>query len=198
MPSSIVPIVSTVTETMTGSRARDSSKYSKIPQRAAFDLKNILARFDAEKIRSALDQSPRLLFVRGGHLLESDVAERREFRGGSHRAGHEPGMFGCGEFPGHAPGDLRGFHVQLVGTVRETVFRQDDRGTAERVGLDDVAAGLRGSRGGRFPRPGTGNHQIFVAAVKVFSAEIVGGEVLPLKVRPGRTVKDDDLLLLNA
>ncbi len=161
-------------------------------------MKNILARFNAEKIRSSLGQSPRLLFVSGGHLLEFDVAQRREFRGGSHRACHEPGMFGCGEFPGHAPGDLRGFHVQLVSTGRKTVFRQDDRGTAKGVRLDDIAAGLEVVPVDVFHGPGTGNHQIFVAAVKVFSPEIVGAKPLPLKVGAGRPVKDDDFLLLNA
>ena len=37
-------------------------------------------------------------------------------------------------------------------------------------------------------------HKIFVAAVQVFSPEIVGGEILALEMRSGRAVEHDDLL----
>ncbi len=43
-------------------------------------------------------------------------------------------------------------------------------------------------------RSGFRECEVLVAAVQVFPPEIIGCQVLPLKMRTGRTVKNDDLL----
>ena len=61
VPSRIVPMVSTVTETMTGSRLRRFFEVLEDPTEGRLCLEHVLAGLDAEEIDPPFDKSARLL-----------------------------------------------------------------------------------------------------------------------------------------
>src|SRR5512142_1162167 len=92
----------------------------------------------------------------------------------------------------HAAGNFGGFVVQGIDRFLEPVFREDNACPAECVRFDDVGAGLQIVRVDLPDGCRACEDEIFVAAVVLLSAKIVRREVLALKMRACRAVKDDD------
>ena len=147
-----------------------------------------------QEVDAALEQPEGLLLVGVPELGVRDVPERGEFGARSHGARDPAGALGRGELVADGAGQLGRPPGELAGPVAQAVLGQHDRGGAESVGLDDVAADLeeravhlRHQVGPRLDEP-------LVAPFELGSAEVVGAEPEQLQVRPHGAVEDDDAL----
>jgi hypothetical protein len=152
-------------------------------------LQHILAGFDTENIGSAVEEASDLLEIGVTELVEGDMAQRREFRGGSDGSCDEARFFRRAEAVGHAPRDSRGFEIELVGQVRDVVFGENDAGRTEGIGFDDIRPRFQKSTMHRFHGGGFGDDEILVAALEFGSAEILGRKILRLQVGTGGAVE---------
>ena len=73
-------------------------------------------------------------------------------------------------------------------------LRQHDAGGAEGVRLDDVGAGVQKAVVNLRDDLRAGQHQMFVAAVVLGAAEVLGAEILGLDGRPHRAVEQQHAL----
>ncbi len=55
---------------------------SKMPDQSGLGLQDVLAGLEQQNVDAALDQPERLLRVASGHLVQSDMAKRRQLRVG--------------------------------------------------------------------------------------------------------------------
>ena len=153
-PESVRPLWSTiVTDTMTGTRCPDASKYSSMANSAAFAFSVSKIGLDQEDVDAAFHQAARLLVIDLAQLVEGDAARRRAVHilghrgraiGRPHRTGHQTlaaGMRGF-EFVGDLAGDSRARDVERVNVIFEAVIQRGNRVRVERIGLDDVRAGF--------------------------------------------------------
>ena len=120
---------------------------------AGLGVERVEDRLEQQQIAAAVDQAADLLFVGVAQLVERDRAEgrvvdvgrdRQRPVGRAHRAGDEARPVRRPRRPlvAGAFREPRPFDVQLVDERLEAVVGLRDGGAAERVGLDDVAAGL--------------------------------------------------------
>ena len=154
-PDSVRPEASVIVpETMTGQRRpRSSNSVSRAKIAAlAFSVSKIVST----RSRSAppsTQAAGRLARRPSTSCVEGDVAGAGVVDVGRDRRGAGGRAEGAGDVPravggarrhrvGLAPGQPRGLEVHLVGEVLHAVVGQGDRVGVERVGLDDVGAGL--------------------------------------------------------
>ena len=154
------------------------------------DRQHVELRLDQQQVDAALEQPERLLLVGVTELGVRDVPERGELRAGAHGAGHPARPLGRRELVAHRAGQLGGPAGQLAGPVGQPVLGQDDRGRAEGVGLDDVAADLVEGAVHLGHEVGAGLDQPLVAALELGAAEVVGLQAEQLQVRAHGAVED--------
>ena len=107
-----------------------------------FEVEGILGGFEEEEVDAAGNQAGGLFLVGGGQLVEGDAAGDGDgFGGGADGAGDEAGAFRGIVVGGGFAGQLGGGVVDLVGLGGQVVLGEDDGGSAEGVGFDDVGAG---------------------------------------------------------
>jgi hypothetical protein len=135
-------------------------------------------RLDEQEVDVALDQRPHLLHVGVAHLVEGDGAVAgivdvgREGQGLLQRPDRprdEAGLVGrpLGGRVRRLPGDARRGEVDLAREVLEPVVLLADPGRRERVGLDEVCAGLEEATVGLLDHLGLGEHEHVVVALQV-------------------------------
>ena len=148
------PLSKIVPEIITGSRMPCSSKYLSMANRHAFMIRVSNDVSGSRMSTPARDQAVDLLGVGGDHLVEGHVAtagvvdvgcpSRAVLLVGPMLPATNRGLSGvrAGELVGRAAGELDGRAVQLDDVVLEAELRQRHGVAVERVGLDDVGAGL--------------------------------------------------------
>ena len=153
-PESVRPLWSTmVTETMTGTRCPEASKYSSMAKERGLGVERVENRFEQQQVGAAFDQAARLLVVDFAQFVEGDAARGGavhilRHRGGAvgrpHRSGDEAVLAGMRGFElvGHRARDFRAREVQFVDVIFEAVIGHGNCVGVERVGLDDVGAGF--------------------------------------------------------
>ena len=110
-------------------------------------LEQILTGLEQEQIDAALHERRRLLGVQFGQFVERNLGEGGIRRGDQHargpeRTGHEARALGRREFVGGFARDLGGAAVEFHGPLAQAVLVELEPRGGERVGLDDVGAGL--------------------------------------------------------
>src|SRR6059036_1787064 len=159
------------------------------------DVERVLLRLQEEHVGAALEEARRLLGVGGRHLLEGDAARDRDgLRARAHRAGDEARAVGRLAARARLAREPRRRGVDLAHLVLQAVLAEHDARAAEGVGLDDVRAGGEVALVHLADHVGAGEDQVLVAALVLGAAEVPGGEIATLDVRPGRAVEDDDAL----
>ena len=104
------------------------------------DLEKILAGLDQEGVNPTIEQAERLFAVGIEHRRPGDLAEREEFRPGSHGSQHEARTIRRGVFIARGTSDLRGLAVQVTGPVDQFLVElgEDVLVGPEGVGLDRI------------------------------------------------------------
>ena len=121
------------------------------------------------------------------------MPQRGELGSRPHGSGDKTRICGCGVVCSNPPGDLRRCERKFVGTVCQTVFRQNDRARSETVCLDNITPRFEIVAVHVFHSRGSRNNEILVAPVQMLSAEVVSVQLLSLKVRAGCTIEHNDL-----
>ena len=141
-------------------------------------FQNILLRFDQEQIRAALNQPDRLFAEDLGQFFKGDVTQcgivcRGEQTTRTDGACHEARQTGvaCKSIGGTARHCGRRL-IDLEDAILQAVFAQRDPVRSECIRLDRFSAGCQKRRVDRLNNSGPRNHQIVVAAVERFAAEI--------------------------
>ena len=159
------------------------------------DRQHVELRLDEQEVDPALEQPQRLLLVGVAELGVRNVAERGELGPGSHGTGHPARPLGRGELVPDGAGQFGGPAGQLTGAVGQPVLGQDDRGRAECVGLDDVAADLEERAVDLRHEVRPGLDEPLVAALELGTSEVVGLQAQELQVRAHGAVEDHDTLV---
>jgi hypothetical protein len=154
------------------------------------DLEDVLRGLDDDQVDAALEQALRLLGEDGDQLAEGDAPERgivarREVAGGADRAGDEA-LLAHG-----LARDLGGPAVDLERVVAEAPLVELDARALERVGLDDLGAGLDHRRVDALDDVGAVEDERLVAAAGELVV-VLEREVELLERRPHPAVEDDD------
>ena len=85
-----------------------------------------------------------------------------------------------------------GRQVDLMGARGQAVLREHQRGRAEGVGLDDVAAGFQVAFMNRADELGPGENQILVATFELRAAKVGGRQIAVLDRGAHRAIEDED------
>ena len=120
------------------------------------------------------------------------MTERRQFGGWPHRPRDESGPIFCRELLRHFLSELCGLNVDLVYPVAQIEFAENDRASAKRIGLDDVAAHAEKIRMNVADDVGTAQHQHFAAIL--LAPVIVQGGIALLDVGSHGAVVHHDAL----
>ena len=154
-PESVRPLRSTmVTETMTGTRLPEASKYSSMANRRGLGVQRVEDGFEQQQVDAAFDQGAGLLVVGFAQLVEGDaagggIADVLRDRGGARWSGpssrrRSSGGRRCAAVKPSAarraicaPAKLRSCDAAL-----QAVIGHGDGVGVEGVGLDDVGAGF--------------------------------------------------------
>ena len=158
------------------------------------DRQHVELRLNQQQVDAALEQPERLLLVGLTELGVRDVPERGELRAGAHGARHPARPLGRRELVTDGAGQLGGPAGDLAGAIGQPVLGQDDRGGAEGVGLDHVAADLVEGAVHLRHDVGPGLHEPLVAPLEVRPAEVVRAEPQHLQVGPHGAVEDEHAL----
>ncbi len=138
------------------------------------------------------EQAEGLLLVGVPELGVRDVPEGGELGAGAHGARHPARPLGRGELVADGAGQLGGPAGELAGAVGQPVLGQHDRGRAEGVGLDHVAADLEEGAVHLGHQVRARLDEPLVAPFELGPAEVVRAEAEQLQVRPHGAVEDDD------
>src|SRR5581483_3552831 len=157
---------------------------------SGFGLEQVLARFHQQHVYSTLDESAGLLFITGGHVVESNMTERGQLGSGTDRAGDKARLPIAGELLRNLFGDLRGRYVNLANLVLQIIFGEHHAGSPEGVGLQDVTADVEKAGVDVFDNVGTAEHEDLVAAF--VAPEIVHTGIAPLDIGAHGAVVDHD------
>src|ERR1700683_1776986 len=158
-------------------------------------IDHILHGFEQQNVGAALDKAGRLNFVRGGELIEIDTAGNRDsLGGGPHRSDDETRLIRSAEGVGLETGQFRRPSIDLLRLVRETVLAEHKWNRAEGRGLNKVGAGGEESVVHFADGIGASQHDVFVAALEMSAAEIVGSEVEPLVIGAERAIDNEDAM----
>ena len=204
--SAMVPL------TITGRRKPRSSKSDLDGEDRRLAVERVEDRLDLQDVGAAGDQAAARLLVCGDQLVPRDVARAgvvdvgREAGGPvrrAERAGDKArlvGVRGRRRVGGFA-GDGRRDAVHLLDDRLEAVVGHRDRRRVERVGLDDVRAGLEVAVVDLAHDLGLGQHQDVVGALQVarvvleaLAAEVRLGQRVALDHRAHRAVEHQDPL----
>ena len=156
------------------------------------DREQVELRLDQQEVDAAFEQPERLLLVGVPELGERDVPEGGELGARPHGAGDPAGALGRGELVADGAGELGRPPRELARPVAQSVLGQHDRGRAEGVGLDDVAADLEERAVDLGHQVGARLDEPLVAPLELGTAEVVGAEPEQLQIRPHGAVEDDD------
>ena len=159
------------------------------------DRQHVELRLNEQQVDAALEQPERLLLVGVTEFGVRDVPERRELRARAHGARHPARPLGRRELVADGAGQLGGAAGDLAGAVGQPVLGQDDRGGAEGVGLDHVAADLVEGAVHLRHDVGPGLDEPLVAPLELGPAEVVGTEPQHLQVGPHGAVEDEHPLV---
>ena len=158
----------------------------------SLDGEQVELRLDQQEVDAPLEEPERLLLVGVPELGVRDVPEGGELGARPHGARDPAEPLGRGELVADGARQLGRPPRELACPVAQAVLGQHDRGRAEGVGLDDVAADLE-------ERAVDLGHEVrarldepLVAAFELGSTEVVGAEPEQLQVRPHGAVEDDD------
>ena len=163
---------------------------------AGFDVAGVLPGFENEDVGSALGQPQRLRVVLPDHVIESQLRiERNWFSGRAHRAGHKAGLRGGREFFRRLARQHGGLAVQVAGLLLEAELLHVGGSAIERVGFDDIRAGLQVARIDVENNVGTARVQDLVAVLKRRAAEFFDREVVLVDSRPHGAVQDSNPLV---
>ena len=157
-----------------------------------FRLQQILRGFNQQHIHAALDQSAGLFEISRDHVVEFDVAERRELGCRSDRAGHKPRSIFRRELLRYFFSNFRGSDVKFRNFVMQIVFGKDHACRAKCVGFDNITANREETRMNVLNNVRPAQRQQLVAAF--LAPEIVHTGIAELDVRPHRAVVDNDAL----
>ena len=142
VPSSILPpFGQQLTLVWIGMLRPTSLNASRVPKIGGLDLEDVLRGLDDDQVDAALEQALRLLGEDRDELAEADLAERRvlgrgQEAGRADRAGHEAIL------ADRLARDLGGAAVDLERVLAEAPLVELEPRGLERVGLDDLGAGL--------------------------------------------------------
>ena len=162
----------------------------------ALDLKQVLAGFDEEGIRTPVDQPPGLLGITVEHLLPGRLSERDELGPRPHRADDETRLVGGGVFLAGGTGNLRRFAVEVVSPTDEFLIKitEDELVGPEGVGLDGIGPDFEEGFMDTL-------HQVWTTADQDIHA-ILSIEIIPADIkihrldgRTHRAIKNDDASL---
>ena len=195
LPTSIRPVVSIVTWTCSGTLRPAAGIARRQPIIAALTCSRSMHVSMRNRSTPPSSRPARLLLVGVAQLGEADVAEARQLRAGTDRAGDVAGPAVGGVVVGDLAGDAGRGDVELVGLVGDVVLGEHGREAAEARRLDGVDADVEERRVHAGDDVGPGEAQHLVAALERGAAEVVGGEVEALHVRAERAVEDDDALV---
>jgi len=156
------------------------------------DLEDVLRRLDDDQVGAALEQAAGLLGEDRAQLGEGDLAQRRVVAGGqmargANRAGYEA------TFAGRLAGDLGCPAVDLERVLVEAPLLELDAAALERVGLEDVGAGLEHRAVDALDDVGAVEHERLVA-LALETAVVLLREVELLERRAHAAVVDDNTL----
>ncbi len=172
----------------------------------------VKGRLGEQQIDAAVDEPAHLLGVGVLQLIEGDGPEARVVHapgdrqrsiGRPDRAGHEPRLsrIACAVLAREANRDLGRRYVQVIDLVAEAIVGLRDAVGVERVGLDDVGAGLEIGAVDLLDHVGAGDHQQVVIALQVVGmideapATVIRlAEAVALDHRPPRAVENEDAL----
>src|SRR5215831_14282292 len=121
------------------------------------------------------------------------MSQRRQFRGWPERSGDIPWLVFGRELLRDFPCELRSLYVNLANPVGQIELAQHNPGTAERIGLNNVAACAEEVRVDVANDVRPAEHQYFAAVL--FAPEIIQGGITLLDVGAHRAVVDDDAVL---
>ena len=139
------------------------------------DLQHVLAGLDDEEINPSNQKTLRLFGVGLFQGVEIDVSQGGQLCGGPHRSRHEARLFARAVGVGDLPCQLRGAPIQFKGLIFKSVFSEHNARCSKRVGLDNVAAGIKEQAMHALHRIWPGNDEILVTAFQLFTAKILGG-----------------------
>ena len=169
----MAPIGSMVPETISGMAKPTSRRSLWMAEEAGLDVAGILAGFEDQEVGAAFDECLGLIVEIAGQFVEGYAAgDGDRFGGGPHGAGDEAAPARGGELVSDLAGQAGGCAVQFVGLVSQVILAEDDAGTAEGVGLDDVGARFQVGAVDVQDHVRPGLDQVLVAAFKGRAAEI--------------------------
>ena len=103
-------------------------------------LEDVQAGLDQEDVNAAVEEAAGLLEVAGEEVVVADLAEGDQLGAGAERADGEAWVVRGGDRVHGVAGEAGGGDVEVVGSVGEAEFGEDDAIGAEGVGLDGVTA----------------------------------------------------------
>ena len=160
---------------------------------AGLHVARVLAGFEQQVVGAAGREPQGLDAEVVPQLFEGDAAGHRDrLRRRPHRAADE--ALAAGRGAGLAS-QLGGTPVELERALLEAVLREHQGRTAERVGLDDVGAGVEVGPVDSEHHVGPGRHQDLVATLELRTAEVLRPQVRRLKSGAGGPVEHQDPLL---
>jgi hypothetical protein len=185
-------------------------------EQGGFQIQGVERRLRQQEIDAPVQQAPRLLLVRRDELVERDRAERgvldvrrqrRRAVGRPQRSRDEARLRGVRRRRSarRSHRELRCGLVHLVRHTLEAVVGERDRLRVERVGLDDIGAGVQVLAVDLVDDRGTREREQVVAALELARMvrepgppEFLLAEPVGLNHRPHRPVEDEDPLAEQA
>ena len=191
-PSSMVPVVSTVTWAKIGSATPASASARLAPDDGGLRLEQVLRRLDEDRVRAAGDQPGHLLLVGVAQDGVGGVAQARQLRAGTDGAQHPARVGGRRPVVGDPAGDGRAGLGELVDALGDRVLPEVGQVRAEGVGLDAVDADGEVGVVHAGDQLGPGHVEDLVAAL--VPLEVVQRRVGGLEHGAHRPVRHDDAL----
>ena len=156
-------------------------------------LQNVLTSFEQQHIHAAVDQRNRLLSIGGSHVVETDMSQRRQLGGRSHRSCNEALASVRGVARRDLARQLGCGQVDLVNLMLHVVLGHHDAGRTEGIGLHHIGSGVEILGVDFLDDVGTAQHQDVVVAV--LAPELIERKVVRLDSSPHGAVIDDDAFL---
>ncbi len=187
VPTSMVPVLSIVRDTMTGMSRPSRESSSKQAHQPDLHLQQVLAGLEHEKIHVRLDEYADLRGVRTGQFLGGDVSQRGKL-------GRRPD--GTRNVPPAAvphdggTGVLHGGAVDLLHTVFQSILGEDDGVGAEGVCFEHHRPGRKERRVQFLDRLRGREVQVFVAPLILPPGRRPQGKAL--QIRPACAIEDEN------
>ena len=192
VPTSIAPVVSIVTWTMSGRLRPAAAKAARAPFTAA------LAWSGSWQVSIRMASAPPSIRPCGldgkgaFELAVGDMAQARQPRAGADRTDDEAGTAVAGQGLDRLPCQLGRAPVDLDRPLLEAELAQRDRRAAEAVGLDRVGPGAQVAQVDLADEVGPAEVEDLRAVL--LAPEVVEREVAALDLRPHRSIEEKDAL----